>query len=297
MASENLDTSIVSSAVAVAALRAASALSHDTAVRNPDYLARHFISLKFRLLLSLPHAALRELVEKMVPGGYCYFLARAKFFDEKLISAIEDGIEQVVILGAGFDTRAHRFKCELGNRRIFELDLAKMQRYKKEKLAAINTPQNKNVEYAIANFLNNTLHDVLSTTNFDPARSTIFLIEGLSYYLPPEIFRSIVAYSQDYCSSKNQLVFDYSTKAFVQGDTSTYGSENMAKWLKKNNEPFLFGLEPMHAKRWLNDNGFVLKEQLSCNDIVEQYLIDSKGNKIGQPLGYLQLTHSDNNRR
>lgn len=288
---------VVASAVAVAALRAASAGARDERVRNPDYLAEQFIAPKHRLLLKLPRALLRRAVEWIVPGGYCYFLARARFFDDVFVQALRDGVEQFVVLGAGFDTRAHRYCSELAERAVFEVDLPTMQGYKRQRLAALGIPLNERVVYVPGDFRKAGLGQLLPPAGFDPMRRSLFLLEGVSYYLPPAKVEGVLAYPGRHCAPGASVVWDYALASFVAGDTSTYGSANMARWLKKNHEPFLFGVDPPDLPVWLSSLGLALREHLREPDIVSRYLFDSRGQPVGRPLGYLCFAHCCNNSR
>jgi methyltransferase (TIGR00027 family) len=126
----------IRSAEAVSMLRAASAREQDATVRNPDYLATHFVGGGlYGMLLRLPHALSRRLIERISPGSYCYFLARTQFIDGHLNRAIDNGVRQIVILGAGYDSRASRFQSRLGRVRLFEVDLSATQQAKRERMA------------------------------------------------------------------------------------------------------------------------------------------------------------------
>src|SRR5262249_1078788 len=100
--------------IVVAALRAFGAREPDAAVRNPDSLAERLLSSKeLDLIRDHPIAnALGQVYQEArrkqeVCGMSNLLLVRTRFFDECLQSALKGGATQVVILGAGFDTRAY----------------------------------------------------------------------------------------------------------------------------------------------------------------------------------------------
>src|SRR5262249_25031582 len=112
--------------IVVAALRAFGAREPDPAARNPDSLAERLISpADLQLITQHPiEQALRDDYEKgrrkqEVAGMSNLMLIRTRFIDEQLQRAIADGAAQVVILGAGFDTRAYRFADLLRNKKVF----------------------------------------------------------------------------------------------------------------------------------------------------------------------------------
>src|SRR5690242_20081967 len=104
----------IQSAETVAALRALAGTESGLATPCRDLFARHFLGLKNRLLLNFaPQGMLRSIIERVSPGSYCFTIARTRHFDEALLAAIRDGVKQVVILGAGYDSRAFRFQEQL----------------------------------------------------------------------------------------------------------------------------------------------------------------------------------------
>jgi len=115
-------------AEAFASLRAAGSSVRDAQVRNPDHLASRFIALGPRLTTFVKVPALRSLArrtaERVSPGAYYYELARVKHIDRVLREELDSGIEQLVILGAGFDTRAYNLPSD-AKLRCFEIDAPK----------------------------------------------------------------------------------------------------------------------------------------------------------------------------
>src|SRR5712671_5876510 len=128
--------------IVVATLRAFGAREPDPSVRNPDSLAERIISPAELQLIS-EHPISRALQEdyqkgrrnKEVAGMSNLMLIRTKFVDEHLQQALAAGATQLVILGAGFDTRAYRFADLLKDKRVFEVDYRSTQQLKKARLA------------------------------------------------------------------------------------------------------------------------------------------------------------------
>src|SRR5688500_18591880 len=115
-----------STAEGACALRAAGTTLSDPEVRNPDYLAEKFISpgIKLSALAKVPllRRALPALTERILPGGFWFETARTHHMDGVLRNEVAAGATQVVILGAGLDSRAYRFHDELPGVRWFEVD-------------------------------------------------------------------------------------------------------------------------------------------------------------------------------
>jgi methyltransferase (TIGR00027 family) len=106
-------------AVYVTAARALASKDPDPQRRNPDYLAIKFLGPRERAVLpdfqmdalDLDFAgAMRQLGVHFPVAVLTY---RTKLFDAALLDAVQNGARQVVVLGAGFDSRAYRFQSEL----------------------------------------------------------------------------------------------------------------------------------------------------------------------------------------
>src|SRR5712691_5130039 len=120
--------------IVVAALRAFGAREPDASVRNPDFLAERLLTAdELRLITEHPVAqALKEDYQKArqnreVAGMSNLMLVRTRFVDDRMQSALENGATQLVILGAGFDTRAYRFAEILRDKKVFEVDYRSTQ--------------------------------------------------------------------------------------------------------------------------------------------------------------------------
>src|SRR5437763_304846 len=74
-------------------------------VANGDFLAGRVLLPYQRALNHAPRLA-RWLLEKGLPGAFGYFNARTRYFDEVVLEEARAGLDQLVILGAGFDSRS-----------------------------------------------------------------------------------------------------------------------------------------------------------------------------------------------
>jgi len=286
----------VRSAEAVAALRAVSGHEVDPIVRNPDYLARIFVRGRYRLILSLllalPMELRRLLIERIKPGGYCFFLARTRFFDEQLQAALARGVKQVVILGAGYDSRAIRFADRLTQSEVFEVDLPSTQTAKCRRLREAGIIAPANVHFISHDFHDHALLEELRVAGFVPERPTFFIWEGVTYYLLESAVRDVFESIICRCALGSSVVFDYSLRSFIEGDESTYGSRSMHRWLARHNEHFRFGLNAGHLGPYLKPFGLKVTEDIGADDIRSRYLTDSRQCLLGEPLGHLRMAHA-----
>jgi methyltransferase (TIGR00027 family) len=116
-------------------------------------------------------------------------LVRTRFIDEMMERAIRNGATQLVILGAGFDTRAHRFPELLKDTAVIEIDYGATQEYKKRRVEAALGGGPANVAYAPIDFTRESLGDALRRAGFEASRKTYYICEGVSMYIPEEGMR------------------------------------------------------------------------------------------------------------
>jgi len=125
-----------------------------------------------------------RLCRGMRPAGtgrlQASLIARTRFFDERVLAALSAGIRQVVILGAGYDDRALRFRSP--GVRFFEVDHPATQRDKRRRLRRIPAPDGGPV-LAAADFRRDDVTAVLRACGHAADQPTVFLCEGLLVYL------------------------------------------------------------------------------------------------------------------
>ena len=169
--------------ILTAAARAFGAREPDASVRNPDWLAERLIGPSELALISdhpISQALDREFQEAIydpaVFGFVWLMLVRTRFIDELMERAVRNGAAQLVILGAGFDTRAHRFAELLKDAAVFEIDYGATQEYKKRRVqAALGAPAN--LVYAPIDFTRESLGDVLRRAGFLSSRPTYYICD------------------------------------------------------------------------------------------------------------------------
>jgi methyltransferase (TIGR00027 family) len=279
----------IQSAETVAALRALAGTEAALVTPCRDLFARHFLSVKNRLLLNFaPQAMLRSLIERAAPGSYCFTIARTRHFDEALLAGVRAGIKQVVILGAGYDSRAFRFKDQLAGVCVFELDHPGTQARKLRLLMDGNAEIPANVTYIGIDFAKQSFQKLLPRYGFRSDVKTLFLWEGVSYYLPLQAVDDVLKFVAG-CVPGSSVVFDYALQSFVDGDTGTYGGEQIARWLKKIGEPFLFGLHPTDAQRFLAKRGLRVVSHVGPSDLERMYLTTQSNRLLGRTLGHVRI--------
>jgi methyltransferase (TIGR00027 family) len=118
-----------------ASARASGAREPDSNVRNPDWLAAEFLGPEERALLA-GHPLITSLGQTYdeatqnmeVMGAARMLIVRTRFIDDRFQAALNAGIRQFVIMGAGFDTRAYRLRISYGTPASLRLTSGKSRR-------------------------------------------------------------------------------------------------------------------------------------------------------------------------
>lgn len=282
----------IQSAHTVSVLRAMAVNEKDQAVRGSDYLAKHFLTPKYSLFVGMmPHGLLRRFVQFKAPGSYCFMISRTKHFDNILLQQVKAGVRQVVLLGAGYDTRAFRFAGELQNCSVFEVDFPGTQQYKKKRLRESGSSLSSPVTYIPLDFNEEPFERALVRNGFSPWLKTLFLWEGVSYYLPQAVVKQVLQFVST-CAPGSSLLFDYATKSFVNGDHSSYGGKQLARWLEKIKEPFLFGMDAGETPGFVHGCGLQLVSDYGPEDFEDMYLQTSEGKLLGRTFGHIRMAHA-----
>ena len=110
-----------------------------------DHLAIHFLPLQFRFFLKFSKVRNNTLVklDAAFPGMTEYLIARTIWFDDLFATGLKEKIPQIVLMGAGYDSRTYRFARQLQDTKVYELDAAPTQERKMAclKQAKIETPR------------------------------------------------------------------------------------------------------------------------------------------------------------
>jgi methyltransferase (TIGR00027 family) len=174
--------------------------------------------------------------EVFTPGVCGAVLMRSDFIDRCLQAAIEAGIEQLVILGAGFDTRALRLKA-LGNLgRIFEIDHPATQSVKIDKLRRLSTGIPSHVTYIGIDFETEHLSEKLLKNGYTPKTRSFFIWEGVTYYIPAAAVEATLAFIVNQSAAGSGLVFDYFSPEVVNGTCRRTEAVRLKAGLKRFGE-------------------------------------------------------------
>jgi methyltransferase (TIGR00027 family) len=286
-----------STAEAFASLRAAGVLERDERVRGPDHLASKFIRPGPRLAAIVRVPLLRRLTarvaERVAPGAYFYELARVRHIDALILEAARGDLGQLVILGAGYDSRAHRLDRALDGVRIFEVDRPEASELKQERVRSIFGELPTHVTYVAADLDHDDLAEALAAGGYDPQARTLFVMSGLLMFLAAESVDGLLGFARDHSAPGSSIVFDYHYRAFIEGRRRDYhGGEQARRRAADMGEPFVFGVEEDGVGRFLEERGLELVSDAPPDELAGRYLVRSDGRPHGRPLAFIAVAHA-----
>lgn len=187
-------------ALAAAAHRAAhQILEHGRIFADP---------LALRILGEKAEGVVHEAGENPSSRRMRIFIAvRTRFAEDALVAAVERGVSQVVVLGAGLDTLAYRSPWQ-DRVRIFEVDHPPTQAWKRQRLEDAAIPIPSSLTFAPIDFEHQTLAEGLAAAGLDPAQQTFFTWLGVVPYLTEEAIWSTLGFIANLPNGAH-VVFDY----------------------------------------------------------------------------------------
>lgn len=280
-----------------AAQRAVAAMHPDEKIRNPDHLAEKFVSDDFwhYYHYSRDFEKSMLLVKSFRIGNYYYVNARTKHIDSLFKEAAENGAKQVVLIGAGLDSRAYRFEDEYPQMRFFELDHPPRSAYKQTLVKRIIGRGPSNVVFVRIDFNTQNIADVLAKAGYDSKQPTFFIWEGVTYYISEAAIDQTLRFIATQSGPGSAVVFDYLPKAAIRGNDAKYQRvRRMSFRMQLAGEPLLSGLpeDTETTETYINDCGLKVLSNIGPQDLTRMYLVGSDGKPDGQPSQHFRIIHA-----
>ena len=180
---------------------------------------------------------------------------RSRFAEDELAAAIERGVTQYVILGAGLDMSPYRSGHPAQKVRIFEVDHPDTQRWKLERLNEAGVRLHENLQHVAVDFEKDSLAERLAASGFDAAQPTFFSWLGVSYYLNRDSVLNVFKYVAG-LPAPSQLVFDFVMDESELNETERNAMKVITTFVQRYGEPWLCRFGPTDLQQTLRDTGF-----------------------------------------
>lgn len=266
-------------AIMAAAFRAIGARNPDATFRNPDVLAGRFLrredvallaasGMDLRRQMTLTGEDLREYLHQSI--AITTNFVRTVHIDTSMRDCLRAGATQVVVLGAGLDSRAYRVGKEFPGVMFYEVDFPPTQAYKIQRVRQVLGRLPKDVKYVPIDFTKDDLHSQLQRGGYRETEKTFFIWEGVVHYIPEAAVRATLRFVAEHSGAGSQIVFDYPL-------STNHRINNPGDLLARWGEPFVFGFPLDGPSRMLQEEGLRVVSDLSNGDLVRRYAVRPDG--------------------
>jgi methyltransferase (TIGR00027 family) len=233
-------------ALGVATLRAAHQLLDGTPKILDDPVVLRLLDPE---VIARVQANPERFAEPSVRRLLTHVVTRSRLAEDCLADAVQRGVRQCIVLGAGFDTFAYRQPPWAAALRIFEVDHPASQMAKRARLAAAGIAIQQNVEYVAIDFETTSLREGLSRSSLDLGASAFVSWLGVMVYLTPAAIDAVFAFVAS-MPTESEIVFTFTAPK------EPGAPDGLASRAAEVGEPWLTRIEPDVLERQLRAHGF-----------------------------------------
>lgn len=208
------------------------------------------------------------LREQMARGAALYTVVRKHFVEDEARAALEDGIRQLAVLGAGYDPLALRLCREVPDLRAFEVDHPATQEVKGRALEA-HDARPPGLTLVPVDLAVDSAEERLRAAGFDPRQRSFFVCEGTLMYLAPEDAEGVFALVRRLTPKRSRFAFTWVDANLLASDRN---AANLGKVLKATGEPLQSGCDPAEIGPFLERHGFRLTGAGDAHALRARYL-------------------------
>jgi methyltransferase (TIGR00027 family) len=228
----------------------------------------------------------RAKFQQALPGLCNWLWSRTRVIDAELYSALTSSADQaprqLVVLGAGFDTRCYRFRQVLAQQRVecFEVDLPSLQASKRAAMQEVARREGGDIGLERVNFVpldlsrpKDELLAVMRDHGFKSDLVSIFIWEGVTAYLTPEAVQSSLEFMHDGSARGSLLLATFLTPT----NQNMAGAKQMDAELKRKKEPHVFHPTVAEFQAVLEKTGWNTVKMFTPKRLQEEYSTPEEG--------------------
>jgi methyltransferase (TIGR00027 family) len=198
--------------------------------------------------------------------GFGFILGRTKFFDDLVRTAIDDGVRQVVIIAAGFDSRAWRLASD--QVRFIEIDHPDTQVMKRKLAPSAHAPT-----YIAADLATETIESALERSPHNPDERAVVLCEGVTMYLTREQNESLLRGIARSSGTGTILGTGFAEEAPATPSTGARFASRASRALPAvGGEPITFALAHDEIAPFLKQNGWIATDLVTASEVFDRYV-------------------------
>ena len=214
----------------------------------------------------------RETAESFVQQITDSVCMRSRLVEERLTKARKQGLEQLVILGAGLDSTAYRFTEQLNGLPVFEIDHPATQHWKKTRLTECNINLPDNLKFVGFDFENQTLAEALEAGGVRSNAVTMFTWLGVQMYLTPATVQATLAVLGKFPPG-SQLIMDFAMPDATHPDEQLQDPVGeLNRVVSEMGEPFESTYTEQELETCLKEAGFSDVSFYTVERILDSFL-------------------------
>jgi methyltransferase (TIGR00027 family) len=227
--------------------------------------------LALRIIGAQAEAAVRANAGRGALASFRPFVAvRSRYAEDELARAVQRGVRQYVVLGAGLDTFAYRNPYPVARLRVFEVDHPATQAWKRACLQNAGIPVPASLTFAAIDFETQTLAGGLGQAGFKADEPAFFSMLGVVIYLTRDAAMGTLKFIAS-MPSGTEIVFDYGVSPSALSETDRNRHDDVARQVAARGEPWLTYFEPATLAGDLRGIGFTQVEDLGPGEIHDRY--------------------------
>lgn len=222
--------------------------------------------------LSVVRNYVERTVRKKIPGALTSGIARTRYIDDLLQQTVQHNIKQVIILGAGFDTRALRLDY-LSTIPVIEIDHPNTGHKKTTILKETLGHLPSHIHYCQIDFNKESLQELAEREKLDFSIPTTIIWEGVTNYLDAQAIDNTFTFASQFAKG-SYIIFTYVHQQVLDAPENFFGAEKLLKDLEAIEERWTFGFHPEKLSAYLQQYNFVLLEDSGASNYRDMYLPD-----------------------
>ena len=233
------------------------------------------------------------MYDQMMPGVNGAIVARIRFIDEYLLECITAGFKQLVIIGAGYDTRAYRFEDVKKNLKVFEVDHPVTQQFKVKKIKEIFETLPDHVCYVPVVFGTDRFDQRLLESGYNQKLKTLFIVEGLLMYVPPPAVDGLLSFVVNASGPGSSFVADYFADSVIDGTCPLKEAQVLRQFVGSEGAPLQFGIKEGKIEEFLKERGFHIVNNMTSASCKKIYFRNAScDRKVSPMFNFVQATVS-----
>lgn len=251
-----------------------------------DEFAKHFCGPLWRAITASNFLSwlVVDMKYKVIKPIINAVFVRARFCEDLVEEAINSGVDQYVVLGAGYDSFAMR-RTDLTNHvTVFELDQPATQKSKLERMAKHGIAIPNNAVYVGADLNVEDMFECLIEHGFEISKPAVFAWFGVTYYLQRVAVVSTLERISTACSPGSRVLFDFQYEPLSIPKDWRHAQAQMFEFVAKRGEPMISNFKPENMEKFVQECGYESVEILVPEEINKRYLSNRDDNLRFPPI-------------